>query len=207
MVLVWYFDKYIVLQAGRDVFGHDVKMEHTMVDQELDVFGMKKCFISAGDEACGSVGYLNYFNPWFHKAKWNYDKYYDAAFADNGGWDPSKGAKPEDAPQCSLSDKNTHHLKAKWSNSANGKMSNWHQDALEHFSQEVVRIEQLREKDKERGWKPHKKANTFVRLLHKVNGAQNGPESAKPKGKGKASRFRDHPSRITTVAIILPNDD
>ena len=171
-ILLWYFDEYLVACTGKKLFGPDIRY-FNRATKTIKRDGKNALIVPLKAEALGQAMFENCEDKWNEIC-------------------PKKAKNPKwKIPNYSGTDTSTHkYHKTLWSNPATAKErgGGWTDEGYAAFNGCMKKIQSIRKKDKQDGWRMYNLGLQLMRDNHGITAAS-AVEAAAAKNK-KASKKR-----------------
>ena len=173
-ILLWYFDEYLVACTGKKLYGPETRY-YNRATKTIQRDGKNALIVPLKAEALGQAMFENCEDKWKeicpHKAK-------------NPKWK---------IPNYSSKDPSTHkYHKTKWSNPATAKErgGGWTDEGYAAFNTYMKKIQQIRKRDKEDGWRMYNLGLEMMRDKHGITANSPTEEVAAKSKKKKGNKKR-----------------
>ena len=163
-LMVWYYDKWLPIVAGKEWWGRDIRYYKRPIDN-VDVNGVSKVAVTVTSEAFGLLVLENCWSKWRAIIAWH-EKHPGV---------PVPTSKPQNEP-----------FQAKWSLSRNGQVQfgGWHPDAFEAFDKYITEVEFMRDTDKASNYGCMDLARKYMRAARDIKEDSPGKKSRSRKAVG-----------------------
>ena len=164
-ILIWYFDRFLPIAAGKDYWGDDIKYYKLPTDK-AEIAGEQKTLVTVTSEAFGLLNLENCQEKWVKMYEYKEEHGQDATIPVKG-----EAAKP---------------FKGKWTDSKCGRImyGGWAEEAFDSFEGFKKALNDFRKHEADNGYK-------FLNYVKKLLREKKGIVTEEPKK--KRSRRKNPP--------------
>ena len=175
-LLLWYFDRFLPVAAGKDYYGEDIR-HYQRITSKMKVNGAQKVCVTVASEAFGLLVLENC------RGKWQNIFYYKETHG-QGSAIPTTGDE-------------SAAFKARWTDSKCGriKFGGWAPEAYVYFEEAKEKIKQFRTVDGANGYDTQEYALKIMREEHNITA--DGPGKKRKRGKKSNAPKQAPPRKIT----------